>query len=154
MKNSPLLVLIIFLITNCAEKKESETDIRNNILTTYNNMYISYGEGTDEFFKYFENDFVRVTPSGDLLRGMEKQKNEWNNYLKTHSVGLESFGKPEMIISNNQVVTIGDYNEYFINRETKDSTHNRGVYIATWRKQENGSWKICVDTWHSGLDKE
>jgi len=157
MKNSTLLLLIISLITSCSEKKnekENEQVILNNILTTYNKMYTSYGEGNDDFFKYFENDFVRVSSSGDIQRGIEKQKIEWRNYLKTYSVDLKYFSKPEIIISEKQAITIGDYEEYFINRETKDSIYNRGVYIASWRIQEDGSWKISMDTWHAGLDKE
>jgi ketosteroid isomerase-like protein len=157
MKNSILLPLVFLLITSCSEKnkeEENEQDIMNNILTTYNEMYISYGEGTDDFFEYFEDDFIRVTSSGDLQRGVEKQKIEWTDYLKTYSVDLKSFSKPEIIISGKQAMTIGDYQEFFINRETSDSIYNRGVYIASWRKQEDGSWKISMDTWHSGLDKE
>ncbi len=157
MKNSTLLLLIIFLITSCSEKKkaeENEQDIMNSILTTYNEMYTSYGEGTDDFFKYYENDFVRVTSSGDIQRGIEKPRIEWTDYLKIYSVDLKSFSTPEIIISEKQAITIGDYEEYFINRETKDSIYNRGVYVASWRKQEDGSWKISMDTWHAGLDKE
>jgi len=157
MKNSTLLLLIILLITSCSENKnaiENEQDIISNILTTYNEMYTSYGQGTDEFFKYFENDFIRVTTSGVIERGIENRKVEWTEYLKTYSVYLKNFSTPEIILSEKQAITIGDYEEYFINRETKDSTYNRGVYVASWRKQEDGSWKISVDTWHSGLDKE
>ncbi|HET8810349.1 MAG TPA: hypothetical protein VFM65_08805 [Flavobacteriaceae bacterium] len=157
MKNSTLLLLIILLITSCSEKEkevENEQDIMNNILTTYNEMYTSYGEGTDDFFKYYENDFVRVTSSGDIERGIEKSKIEWTEYLKTYSVYLKKFSTPEIILSEKQAITIGDFEEYFINRETKDSIYNRGVYVASWRKQEDGSWKISVDTWHAGLDKE
>lgn len=155
MKNSTLLLLIIFLITSCSEKKkaeENEQDIMNNILTTYNEMYTSYGEGTDDFFKYYENDFVRVTSSGHIQKGIEKPKNEWTDYLKIYSVYLKKFSTPEIIISEKQAITIGDYEEYFINRETKDSIYNRGVYVASWREQEDGSWKISMDTWHAGLD--
>lgn len=155
MKNSILLLLIILLITNCSERKEvNEQDIRRHILTTYNEMYTSYGEGSDDFFKYFEDDFVRVTSSGELQRGIEKQRIGWTDYLKTYSVDLKSFSRPEIIISPKQAITIGDYEEYFINRETKDSIYNRGVYIASWRIQKDGSWKISMDTWHAGLDKE
>jgi len=153
MKNSTLLLLIFLLIISCSEK-EKEEDIMNNILTTYNEMYTSYGEGNNDFFKYFENDFVRVTSSGDIQRGVEKPKVEWTDYLKIYSVYLKNFSKPEIILSPKQAITIGDYEEYFINRETKDSIYNRGVYIASWRIQEDGSWKISMDTWHAGLDKE
>lgn len=155
MKKIISLVLILLLITSCNEKnveEKSEGNIMSEVLTAYNKMYNSYADGTDEFFRYYENDFLRVTTSGNLERGVEKPKIEWNEYLKSHSVDLENFGKPEMIISSAQVVTIGDYTEYFINRETEDSTYNKGVYIAVWRQQEDKSWKICMDTWHAGLE--
>ena len=151
-----LIIFIFGIILNfsCAEKKLNEDEIRNQVLTTYNDMYNSYGEGTDEFFKYFEKDFLRVTPSGNFQKGVEEQMTNWNNYLKIKKLHLESFDEPEMIISQNQVITIGGYVEYFIDRETQDSTYNRGVYVATWRKNDKGDWKICMDTWHPGLAKK
>lgn len=155
MKKIVTSVLIIFLITSCNKKNIEEVNeekIKSEVLSAYNNMYNSYAEGTDEFFKYYENDFLRVTTSGNLERGVEKPKIEWNDYLKSHSVDLKNFSEPEIIISPTQVVTIGNYTEYFINRETKDSTYNKGVYIGIWRQQKDKSWKICMDTWHSGLE--
>lgn len=154
MKKLIVLTLGIFILPSCTEKKVNEKDIRRQVLTTYNEMYNSYGEGTDEFFKYFENDFLRVTPSGNYQRGVEEQIANWNDYLKIKKLYLDSFDEPEMIISQNQVITIGGYVEYFIDRTTLDSSYNRGVYVATWRKQENGVWKICMDTWHPGLDEK
>jgi ketosteroid isomerase-like protein len=147
-------MLGIILTYSCSEKKLNESDIKDQVLTTYNEMYNSYGEGTDEFWKYFENGFLRVTPSGNFQKGVEEQKTKWNDYLKVKELHLESFDAPEMIISEKQVITVGGYVEYFIDRATKDSSYNRGVYVATWRKNDNGDWKICMDTWHSGLDEK
>ncbi|MCS5491646.1 hypothetical protein [Algoriphagus limi] len=152
MKNIAPIILIALLIFGCSEKKTNENEIKNQVLATYNEMYTLYGQGTDEFFSYFENDFLRLTPSGIYQRGVKDQKDSWNEYLKAKKLALESFDEPEMIISQNQVITIGGYVEYFIDRDTNDSIYNRGVYVATWRKQDNGDWKICMDTWHSGLD--
>ncbi|MCA6075012.1 hypothetical protein [Fulvivirga sedimenti] len=154
MKKLTIFISGILIAFSCSEKKVSENDIKNQVLTTYNDMYNSYGEGTDEFFRFFENDFLRVTPSGNFQRGVEEQKTNWNDYLKVKKLALESFDEPELIISQDQVITIGGYVEYFIDRATNDSSYNRGVYVATWRKQENGDWKICMDTWHSGLEKK
>lgn len=155
MKKIISLVGIILLLTSCNEKIEevqNDEEIRSEVLAAYNKMYNSYADGTDEFFRYYENDFLRVTTSGNLERGVEKPKMEWNEYLKSHSVDLKNFSEPEMVISSGQVVTIGNYTEYFINRETKDSIYNKGVYIGVWRQQEDKTWKICMDTWHAGLE--
>ncbi|MFD2518053.1 YybH family protein [Salinimicrobium flavum] len=157
MKNIALLLLFIFIVTGCAEEKTEVVagdDTANEVLKAYNNMYNSYAQGTDEFFDYYENDFVRVPTTGEVQKGVEGPRAEWNDLLKTHSLYLEKYGEPEIILSENQVVTIGDYTEYFIDRETKDSAYNRGVYIAAWRKQDDGSWKISMDTWQAGLEKK
>lgn len=156
MKIVSLLILYIFIFSGCTEEKNevfSAEDTTNEVLEAYNNMYDSYAKGTDEFFDYYEKDFVRVPTSGEVQTGVEGPQAEWNEYLKTHSLYLEEYGKPEIILGDNQVVTIGDYTEYFIDRNTKDSTYNRGVYIAAWRKQDDGSWKISMDTWQAGLEK-
>ena len=154
MKKLTIFTIGILLIYSCSEKKFNEDEVKNEVLTTYNEMYDTYSEGTDEFFKYFDDDFLRVTPSGDYQKGIEKQITDWNELLKVKKVHVESFSDPEMIISQNQVITIGEYVEYFIDRLTKDSIYNRGIYVATWKKKDNGEWKICMDTYHPGLAKK
>ncbi len=155
MKKASLALIILIFVIGCSGNKSeprTDTEIKSEVLATFNSMYEIYAQGTDEYFKYYEDDFVRVVPSGKITRGKEKPKEEWNEYLKSYSLYLESYSQPELVISENQVITIGEYEEYFIDRETKDSIYNRGVYIAAWNEQEDGSWKICMDTWHAGLD--
>ena len=154
MKHLIVLLLLTCTLFNCSEKRLNEKEISNQVISTYKEMYTSYGKGTDEFFKYFENDFLRITPTGKMQVGVAERKAEWNEYLKTHSLILESFDEPELIISSNQVITIGEYVEYLIDNQTKDSLYNRGIYIATWKRQDDDNWKICMDTWHPGLKKE
>ncbi|MCM8568571.1 nuclear transport factor 2 family protein [Gramella jeungdoensis] len=157
MKNATLVFLSLFFIIGCSENKKeqkSETEIKKEVLAAFNSMYDTYAKGTDEYFQYYEEDFIRVVPSGKITSGIEKPKKEWNEYLKGHSLYIESYSEPELVISEDQVITIGDFVEYFIDKETNDSTYNRGVYIAAWEEQEDGSWKISMDTWHAGLDQE
>ena len=57
-----------------------------------------------------------------------------------------------MVIGSDQVVTINTYEELFIRNDDMDSTYNKGVYVAVWRKQLDNTWKISMDTWHAGLE--
>lgn len=158
MRLAIYLSIILINFTACQEEKPIESEdtpqdsveeIREEIIQAYNEMYDSYGEGSLDFYDHFADEFIRVGTNGELQRGTESPKKEWSEYLEDYRVNLTQYDTPETIISSNQVVTIGKYEEYFVNRETNDSTFNKGTYIGVWKKQEDGTWKIVMDTWHS-----
>ena len=71
--------------------EEIEKTIKEAVLNEYNAMYDTYSNGTDEFFNYFENGFVRVDTKGNLGIGVEQPKKEWNDFLSNYSMKLISF---------------------------------------------------------------
>lgn len=152
MNNPGLLFLIIILSNECQPKKskeDTENTIREEVLEEFNTMYDIYAEGTDEYFNFYEQDFVRVGTDGNMITGIEQPKKEWNKLLSQYHMKLINYGQPKMLIASGQVVTINSYEEIFVHKDTSDTTLVEGVYIATWRRQNNDSWKISMDTWHA-----
>lgn len=117
-------------------------------------MYEVYSKGDQEFFKFYEDNFVRLDSKGNLTKGVSNPKQEWSEFMTTHALELLNYSQPEMIVGTDQVVTINDYEELFIQKEAQDTAYNRGVYVAVWSRQEDNSWKISMDTWHAGLEQE
>ncbi|AVR44636.1 hypothetical protein C7S20_04815 [Christiangramia fulva] len=155
MKKTVFLLLIFLVFTNCAGDENAEKpkdQIEDQVQKAYNKMFKSYAEGTDDFFEYYEDDFVRVESDGSIHTGIDQPKKDWNRFLKTHKVELLNYEEdPKMVIGSDQVVTIGKFKELFIEKKSQDTTRNTGVYISSWRKQPDGKWKISMDTFHAGL---
>jgi len=147
-----LLFLFITIQIQCQSPKPiegSDENIREEVLKAFNEMYDTYSEGTDEYFKYFEQDFVRVGTDGNIISGLEQPKTDWNELLSKYKMKLISYGQPKLVIGTGQVVTINSYDEMFINNESSDTIFVEGIYIATWRRQNDANWKISMDTWHA-----
>lgn len=158
MRTLIYLLIVLMNFTACKNEKPTKSevtpevsteDIRKDIIQAYNQMYDSYGEGRLDFYDHFTDDFLRISTDGKLQRGTVGPKKEWSEYLEDYRVNLTHYDTPEIIVSPEQVVTIGKYEEYFVNRKTNDSTFNKGTYIGVWKKQTDGTWKIVMDTWHS-----
>ena len=157
IKNLSLLPLIFVLLISCEENREnkgSAEDAKAEVLQEYNDMYEVYSQGDQEFFQFYEEDFVRLDSKGNITKGVSNPRQEWKEFMNTHSLKLLSYGQPEMIVSPDQVVTINDFEELFIQKEEQDTAYNRGVYVAVWSRQPDDTWKISMDTWHAGLEQE
>jgi ketosteroid isomerase-like protein len=156
MNYLPLCSLLFLMFVSCTDsprEENTEATAKQEVLEEFNAMYKTYAKGTDEFYNFFEEDFVRVDMQGKTHRGVKDQKSELNDYLsKNNKFELLSYGEPTLVSSNDQVVTINPYEELFINESGSDTTFNKGVYIAVWKKQADDTWKISMDTWHSGLE--
>lgn len=155
MKNQIFLILLCIIFFSCNKEstyEKNEEDIEDEVLSTYKDMFEAYAEGTDEFFDYYEDDFVRVTGKGEIKIGVDEPKKQFNEYLKGNSYEVISIDEPKMVTSSGQVVTIGGYEEYFVSNTTNDTTYNKGMYIGVWRKQADDTWKISMETWHAGLE--
>lgn len=157
IKNLCLLLLVLVLLISCEEKmknKEAAEDPQTEVLQEFNDMYEVYAQGDQEFFQFYEEDFVRLDSKGKITTGVSNPRQEWKEFMNTHSLKLLSYAQPEMIVSPDQVVTINDFEELFIQKEAQDTAYNRGVYVAVWSRQPDDTWKISMDTWHAGLEPE
>ena len=154
MKKLWLLPLVLIFLTNCKEVptiEKLETKAKEEVLKELKAMYASYNKANDEFFDYYEGNFVRVTPKGKIQIGKEELKEEWNAYLSSiKSFEFIKYGDPIVINGQDQVITINTYEEWFITSE--DTAVAEGVFTAAWKKQSDNTWKISMETWTVGLD--
>ncbi|MGH9727470.1 MAG: YybH family protein [Candidatus Acidiferrales bacterium] len=93
---------------------------------------------------FYADDAVVLPPNGVAVRGFSAIR----EFLKSMFDAGYSDGKFEqnqIEYSGNMAVEVGAYSV----RARRDGgvRHDAGKYMATWRRQENGEFRITVNVW-------
>jgi len=145
-----LVILVLFLISGCNEKQLSnEEDIIKNVRTAWKGLYTSYENSDLSFINYYQDEVIRMNTDGEYKIGKDVFKKSWKEYYEKNYVKVLDYSDPTILPSNEQTVTFNTYKEIFVNKETLDTTLVEGTWIAVWKKQNDGNWKIRMSTWHN-----
>ncbi len=150
MKNFKILC-ILFLIVGCAtkEEKKSANEIEAEINEVFNEFYEDYKRfDVEKFTSFYQDDVIRMGKDGEYQVGKKVFKESWYDNIKKYDLVLLDYSQPTILPSNDQTVTFNTYHELFIDKKTRDTTEIRGTWIGIWKKQEDGSWKLSMTTWH------
>lgn len=99
---------------------------------------------------YAENALV-MPPNAPSATTKAAIRKEWETLLKTP--GLTISWKPtrvEVAQSGDLASTTGTY-ELAINDPSSKPVKDAGKYLAVWKTQADGTWKIVLDMWNSDL---
>ena len=93
---------------------------------------------------FYADDAVVLPPNGVAVRGAEAIRGLLKAMFDAaHPQG--KFEQNQIEYSGNMAVEVGDYTILVHN---DDSTRqDTGRYMATWRRQENGEFRITVNVW-------
>jgi len=80
--------------------------------------------------------------------GKDVFKQGWIESAEKFDMVLLNYSQPTVLVGQDQVVTFNTFDELFINKETRDTTEVHGTWLGVWKKQEDGSWKLRMTTWH------
>ena len=150
MKKITLFLILAVLIIGCNESEvQSDKEIESEITKLYNNLYEDYRAfDVDKFTNYYQDDVIRMGTDGTYETGKDIFKKGWIESAEKFDMVLLDYSKPTVLVGQDQVVTFNTYDELFINKETRDTTEVHGTWIGIWKKQEDGSWKLRMTTWH------
>lgn len=147
-----LLFIVFFplLISGCNnEEIQSEQEIEKEITELFNNLYQDYKVfDVDKFTSYYQDDVIRMGENGKYQVGKEIFKNNWIESSQKSDMVLLDYSQPTVLVGQDQVVTFNTYDELFIDKQTRDTTRVNGTWIGIWKKQDDGSWKLRMTTWH------
>jgi ketosteroid isomerase-like protein len=99
---------------------------------------------------YYDDDAYVLPPNGPLATTAKAIHDEWAALL-TPDLNLSwEETKVDSASSADMVYDLGTYT-----LSGKDSQGNpvsdKGKFVAIWKKQANGRWKVVMDTWNSDL---
>jgi len=99
----------------------------------------------------YDQAAVMIPPNADLVEGLNEVQNYRFGFIETPGVELEF----ELVRA--EVSAAGDIGwtlaigEITINQPEGPPGRDQVRDFHTWKKQADGSWKVVVDVWNSGL---
>lgn len=150
----PKIFLFVFCLAllplSCSQKKQADSkSVKKEITRVIEDFYTKYKNEDIAFVDYYSEDVIRLGTNGESTVGNKSFRDSWEQRIKNDSFDLISYGKPEVIVGTEQVVSYNTFDEIFINPETRDTSRAIGTWIAVWQKRANGDWKIQMTTWHT-----
>lgn len=99
----------------------------------------------------YDEGAVMVPPGADMVNGLEEVRGYRFGFISTPGVSLTfELVRAEVSASGDMGWTLAEGD---ITIERPDGTTGKDLVrdFHVWRKQPDGSWKVVVDFWNSGL---
>ena len=144
------LFMPIILLTNCQNTvQHSNEEIEAIILQEIDGLYDVYTKSDLKWVDYYQDEFTAISTNGtSQLKKTEDLREQWQNIYDKYEVTLRDHGPPTLLVSQDQVVHYNTFDEILIKKETGDTTVSIGTWIVVWKKQEDNTWKINLETYH------
>ena len=97
----------------------------------------------------YTEDAILMPPNNDMIRGRRGTEGFWSAAIKM-GVRDAVLKTVELDQVGDDVHEIGNY-ALMIKPEGKRAFEDRGKYIAIWKRDEEGTWKLHRDIWNSSL---
>jgi len=98
----------------------------------------------DASLLFYADDAVVLPPNGVAVRGAEAIRDLLKSMFDAgHSEG--KFERSQIEYSGNMAVEVGDYS--VLMHSGGNTRQDTGRYMTTWRRQENGEFRITVNVW-------
>lgn len=144
------IFILILAVMSCNEKQIiKEENIEENVRTAWKGLYKNYENLDLSFIDYYQDDVIRMNADGEYKIGKDLFKEAWGDNLSKYHVEVLDYSEPTILPSKEQAVTYNTYKEIFVNKQTLDTTLIEGTWIGVWKKQDDGSWKVRMSTWHN-----
>lgn len=108
-------------------------------------------EDKTEFFASYINDATVMPPNGPIAEGNDAVKAVFNGIFGLPNVSVSWQATSAEISESGELgYTIGTYDLKF---DGPDGTPiaDQGKYVAVWKKNADGEWKVAVDIFNSNL---
>ncbi len=145
---------LIIISLSCSAPPDTEKEKQAMLKADNAFSDLSKKRGANEaFLTYMAEDAVVLQPGSYPVKGKDKIKKE---VFSVSDAGYTLTRRPSFAYvseSGDLGYTYGTFEVQTIDKEGKPA-YLRGTYLSIWRKDENGNWKIVLDTGNQGLGEE
>jgi len=148
MKKPFLLILVIFILFACSEKKITpDPKVLMDADIAFSDFSINHGY-RKAFVEFAHDSVVLLKPKRMPIVGKQSLIESYQG-LKDNNIVLTWKPAKAVIAESGELgYTYGFWTLIFQN----DTSH--GTYLTIWKKDANGKWKYIADTGNEGLAPE
>jgi len=146
-----LKVFAVLILAGCCSSGEepSEAEIEREVMATFEALWDAFARNdVEDFASFYHEDVIRMGTDGNYVKGREKFKQGCYEVYEEYRTELAEFSRPTVLVGKDQTVTFNTYEEWYIKLDAPDTSVTKATWIAVWKKQPDGSWKIVMTTWH------
>jgi uncharacterized protein (TIGR02246 family) len=105
----------------------------------------------DKTLSYYSEDAIYMVNDGALVRGKDSLRMAWQPELASPGTTLTwETTSVEVARSGDIAYEYGTYTQVTEEKKGKPK-EEKGKYVAVWKKQRDGSWKVAVDIDNKGI---
>ena len=144
-----LVVVVLLIPIGCAPPPDMAA-LRKTVDAYNNASKESMLAGTPEkIMSYFEADALEMSPNSPVIKGKDNilafQQGMTKAGMKFNAVDFQTL---ELTADGKSAYEIGSYN-MTITMPPIGEMKDTGKYIALWRQQSDGSWKVHAEMWNT-----
>jgi uncharacterized protein (TIGR02246 family) len=105
----------------------------------------------DKTVSYYADDAIVMPPNAPPATTKEAIRSAWNEMLTSPGAAISwKATKVEVAKGGDLAYVSGTYQETMADASGK-RVQDRGKYVAIFKKQSDGAWKVIVDIWNSDI---
>lgn len=105
----------------------------------------------DKLLSFYSNDAMVLPAHNSIATTRDSIQSIFKNLLAVPGINLSwKATKVDVAASGEIAYTVGTY-LLTAPDDTGKTTTDRGKYVAVWKKQPDGSWKVATDIWNSDI---
>ena len=143
---------LILATASCAPQSidlAAEVDALRAAATAYHDA--ASAKASDQVVQSYADDALMIPPNAELVEGLDEVRGYRFGFIETQGVELDfEIVRVEVSSSGDMgwTFSIGD-----ITIHRPDGTTGQDIVrdFHTWRKHSDGTWKLVVDVWNSGM---
>jgi ketosteroid isomerase-like protein len=140
------LSILASIISSCRTTRINlELELRSLQQADKNWAEACAAKNVDRMLDFYDIDAYNIDPQGNIHRSEDELRKLWTNEFNKSDYSLIwQLNEAYVAQSGDISYTIGSWEMKFTSKDGKQMIY-RGTYIAIWKKQVDGTWKVLVD---------
>ena len=148
-----VVVAVVSLFLSSCMPKEPDMAALKRTVDEYNaaSKDAMMGGNPDKVMSYYEENAMEMAPNMATIKGKAGIKAFQDQMMKSGmKMTAVKFTTLELEAGGKIAYEIGGY-EMSMTMPSMNEMRDNGKYIALWRQQPDGSWKVHAETWNTDM---
>src|SRR5712692_10351708 len=147
-----VIALASLSLVSCTRREPDMTLLKRTV-DEYNaaSKDAMLGGNSEKVMSYYEEGAISMPPNMAVIKGKEAIKAFQQQMMKSGvKITAVKFNTVELDAGGKVAYEVGTY-EMSMTTPSMGDMKDNGKYIALWRQQRDGSWKVHAETWNTDM---